>query len=89
MDPSREFLGQRLNFYVALALLIAGVVGFIWSQRRPEDDDEPEPSAAPMGATAARLAAAKAAGRGGRAPAPQVPSTPGGRARPVKRRRRR
>ncbi len=90
VDPSRMFLGQRLNFYVALALLIAGVVGFIWSQRRAgDDDDERQADAepAPVGATAARLAAAKRAAAKG-TPAPQVPRSPGGRAKPVKRKRR-
>lgn len=39
VDPSRMFLGQRLNFYVALVLLIGATAAFIWSQRR--GDDEP------------------------------------------------
>jgi prolipoprotein diacylglyceryltransferase len=34
IDPSNEFLGQRLNFYVALALLIGAVAYFTWNQRR-------------------------------------------------------
>lgn len=60
VDPSREFLGQRLNFYVALALFIGAIAFFIWSQRRAPA----EPPAA----------------------APGVPRTPGGRARPARRR---
>ena len=37
IDPSNEFLGQRLNFYVALALLLGAVAYFIWNQRRTGD----------------------------------------------------
>lgn len=40
VDPSRMFLGQRLNFYVALALLIGALAVFWWNQRR-EDDPAP------------------------------------------------
>ncbi len=35
VDPSNEFLGQRLNFYVALALLAGAIAVFVWLQRRP------------------------------------------------------
>lgn len=50
VDPSKEFLGQRLNFYVALVLLIGAAIAFVWSQRREAD----EPSGpAPPGAAAA------------------------------------
>jgi prolipoprotein diacylglyceryl transferase len=38
VDPSRMFLGQRLNFYVALVLLIGASVAFVWSQRRAGDE---------------------------------------------------
>ncbi len=34
VDPSRMFLGQRLNFYVALTLFVAAIAAFVWSQRR-------------------------------------------------------
>ena len=34
VDPSRMILGQRLNFYVALTLLLGAIVAFVWSQRR-------------------------------------------------------
>jgi prolipoprotein diacylglyceryl transferase len=60
IDPSREFLGQRLNFYVALVLLVGALAVFVWTQRR----QPAEPPAA----------------------APDVPRTPGGRARPARRR---
>ena len=42
VDPSKMFLGQRLNFYVALALLIGAAIAFVWSQRR-EDHEVVEP----------------------------------------------
>jgi hypothetical protein len=39
------FLGQRLNFYVALALFLGAIVAFVWSVRRgPERVDAPAPS---------------------------------------------
>lgn len=38
VDPSRHFLGQRLNFYVALALFIGGTAAFVWTQRRRPPD---------------------------------------------------
>jgi prolipoprotein diacylglyceryl transferase len=36
VDPSRMLLGQRLNFYVALALLVGALVVFVWNQRRED-----------------------------------------------------
>ena len=42
VDPSHMFLGQRLNFYVALTLLIGASIAFVWSQRR-EDHEVIEP----------------------------------------------
>jgi prolipoprotein diacylglyceryl transferase len=38
IDPSNEFLGMRLNFWIALGVFLAGTAGFVWSQRR----DAPE-----------------------------------------------
>ena len=78
VDPSKMFLGQRLNFYVALALFLGAIVAFVWSVRRgPEPVDAPAPMRSPAPAPAP-------------APAPSVPRTPGGsRARPAKARRRR
>jgi prolipoprotein diacylglyceryl transferase len=74
VDPSKMFLGQRLNFYVALVLLIGAIVAFVWSVRRgplPVESAPAAPAPAP-------------------APAPGVPRTPGGsRARPAKPPRRR
>jgi prolipoprotein diacylglyceryl transferase len=93
VDPSQTFLGQRLNFYVALALLIGAVICFIWSQRRGDEEpgtaDAVDVSApAAGGATAARLAAAKSAGRTKKSPPAAVPRTPGGRAKPARKRKR-
>jgi prolipoprotein diacylglyceryl transferase len=34
IDPANEFLGQRINFYVALALMVAALAFFVWNQRR-------------------------------------------------------
>ncbi len=34
LDPANEILGMRLNFWVAFALMIVGIVAFIYSQRR-------------------------------------------------------
>ena len=65
VDPSHEFLGQRVNFYVALVLFVGAIAFFVWSQRRPADE-------APV--------------QRGPAPAPDVPRTPGGRARPARKR---
>ncbi len=61
VNPSSEFLGQRLNFYVALVLFVGAIAVFVWSQRREPADPPP-------------------------AAAPGVPATPGGRARPVRKR---
>jgi prolipoprotein diacylglyceryl transferase len=45
VDPSKMFLGQRLNFYVALALLLGAAAAFAWSVRRgPEPAGAPPPS---------------------------------------------
>ena len=59
VDPSRMFLGQRLNFYVALVLLVGSVAVFVWNQRR---EDAPArarprpvaPAARPAGGPAAQ-----------------------------------
>ena len=66
VDPSHEFLGQRVNFYVALVLFVGAIAFFVWSQRRPADEEPVQ--------------------HGPAAPAPDVPRTPGGRARPARKR---
>ena len=46
VDPAHHIFGLRLNFFVAIALLIVGVVWFIRVQRRPgEPDPRPYPRA--------------------------------------------
>jgi phosphatidylglycerol---prolipoprotein diacylglyceryl transferase len=37
IDPSKEFLGLRLNAWVSIVVFAAAVVAFVWSQRREED----------------------------------------------------
>jgi prolipoprotein diacylglyceryl transferase len=41
IDPSHEFLGQRLNFWVTVILFLLAVVAFVWSQRRTERPRSP------------------------------------------------
>jgi prolipoprotein diacylglyceryl transferase len=38
IDPSHEYYGLRLNFYVSIVLFAASIVVFLWSQRRGERD---------------------------------------------------
>jgi prolipoprotein diacylglyceryl transferase len=46
VDPSKMYLGQRLNFYVALTLFLGALVAFVWVQARPKRwvGGEPAPS---------------------------------------------
>ena len=39
IDPSHEYLGFRLNFYVSATLFVLAVIWFIWAQRRPVGDE--------------------------------------------------
>jgi prolipoprotein diacylglyceryl transferase len=42
VDPAHYILGQRLNFWVAIALTLVGIAWFAWTQRnRPGADDPP------------------------------------------------
>jgi prolipoprotein diacylglyceryl transferase len=42
VDPAHYILGQRLNFWVAIALTLVGLAWFLWTQRdRPGADDPP------------------------------------------------
>ena len=34
VDPAHHFLGQRVNFWVALVLCVGGFAAFVWTQRR-------------------------------------------------------
>ena len=47
IDPSNELLGQRLNFYVALILMVGAIAYFVWNQRRTD----PVPPARPPAET--------------------------------------
>jgi prolipoprotein diacylglyceryl transferase len=38
IDPSKMYLGHRLNFYVAIAGLVLGLIAFVWTQRRAGPD---------------------------------------------------
>jgi prolipoprotein diacylglyceryl transferase len=62
VDPSKMFLGQRLNFYVALALFLGAIVAFVWSVRRG-----PEPSRTPAASSPSPPAATVPRTSGGRA----------------------
>jgi prolipoprotein diacylglyceryl transferase len=74
VDPAHQFLGQRLNFWVALGVLLVGVGALLWSLRRWPPGSEPYPR--PTGRTRKDRSA----------PAGSVPRTTGGRAKPAKRR---
>jgi prolipoprotein diacylglyceryl transferase len=42
VDPAHHFLGQRLNFWVAIVLMLCGAAWFVWTQgRRRQDPIEP------------------------------------------------
>ncbi|MGH3031496.1 MAG: prolipoprotein diacylglyceryl transferase [Gaiellaceae bacterium] len=47
IDPSHEYLGLRLNAYVAIAVFVAAIAAFVWSQRREERPERRRPQAAP------------------------------------------
>jgi phosphatidylglycerol---prolipoprotein diacylglyceryl transferase len=46
IDPSHHFAGMRLNGWIAIGVFLAGLAGFIWSQRRGRAGEEAA-SAAP------------------------------------------
>jgi prolipoprotein diacylglyceryl transferase len=41
IDPAHHILGMRLNFYVAIAICLAGLAWFVRIQRRPAPSTEP------------------------------------------------
>lgn len=45
VDPAHHFLGQRLNFWVALGVLLAAVAALVYSLRRWPPGTESEPAA--------------------------------------------
>jgi prolipoprotein diacylglyceryl transferase len=47
IDPSHEYLGLRLNAYVAIVVFVAAIAAFVWSQRRKERPARRRPQAAP------------------------------------------
>ena len=38
VDPAHHFLGERLNFWVAIVLVLVGAVWFVWTQRPSAQD---------------------------------------------------
>jgi prolipoprotein diacylglyceryl transferase len=52
IDPSHEYYGQRLNFWVSIGVFILAVIAFVWGQRRSDEPRRPhrEP-VAPKGPT--------------------------------------
>ena len=66
VDHAHELFGIRLNAYVAAALLILSIVGFVWSQRRT---GEPQAAAAAQEGSGAEAAAR-------RWPSPRAASVP-------------
>jgi prolipoprotein diacylglyceryl transferase len=52
IDPSHEYYGQRLNFWVSIGVFILAVIAFVWAQRRSDEPRRPhrEP-VAPKGPT--------------------------------------
>src|ERR1700712_441922 len=49
VDPAHHYLGERLNFWVAIVLALVGLTWFAWTQRRDARDPLPpvDPAAAP------------------------------------------
>jgi prolipoprotein diacylglyceryl transferase len=42
IDPSHHYLGQRLNFWVSIALFALAVLAFVWAQRRSAEPHRPK-----------------------------------------------
>jgi prolipoprotein diacylglyceryltransferase len=49
IDPSHEYFGLRLNFYVSVIVFALAIAAFVWSQRRSETSARPRPTAPPQG----------------------------------------
>jgi prolipoprotein diacylglyceryltransferase len=41
IDPSHEYLGQRLNFWVSIGVFVLALVAFVWAQRRSDEPRRP------------------------------------------------
>jgi prolipoprotein diacylglyceryl transferase len=48
IDPSHEYFGFRLNFYVSAILFVLAVLWFIWAQRRDIGDEPARPRPRPI-----------------------------------------
>jgi prolipoprotein diacylglyceryl transferase len=41
IDPSHEYYGQRLNFWVSIGVFVLAVIAFVWAQRRSDEPKRP------------------------------------------------
>jgi prolipoprotein diacylglyceryl transferase len=41
IDPSHEYFGQRLNFWVSIGVFVLALVAFVWAQRRSDEPGRP------------------------------------------------
>src|ERR687892_2139169 len=48
IDPSHEYFGFRLNFWVSVALFVVAVAVFVWAQRRDTGDEPARPRPRPV-----------------------------------------
>jgi prolipoprotein diacylglyceryl transferase len=48
IDPSHEYFGFRLNFYVSATMFVLAVIWFVWAQRRPVGDEPARPRPRPI-----------------------------------------
>ncbi len=52
IDPSHEYFGQRLNFWVSIGVFVLAVIAFVWAQRRSDEPRRPQREpVAPRGPT--------------------------------------
>jgi hypothetical protein len=78
IDSSEHFLGLRLNFYVASALTLAGIIWFVISQRRKPAATSPKADGSALeeaGETDNPEAGGTAAGEGSAASSPGTSRT--------------
>ena len=48
IDPSHEYFGFRLNFWVSVALFVVAVAVFVWARRRDTGDEPARPRPRPI-----------------------------------------